>query len=80
MQIRKTAGSSEILDTLTTENARISIYAPTEGRIRFDISAAQSSAYEFTTAMYDFEVVSSDNQTVYRILQGSISAVPEVTR
>lgn len=80
MQIRKTASSTEILDSLTTENSRITIYAPTEGRIRFDISAAQSSAYEFNTAMYDLELVSADNQTVYRILQGSVSAVPEVTR
>jgi len=80
MQIRKTANSSEILDSLTTENGRMSIYAPTEGRLRFDISASQSSGYEFNSAMYDIEVVSSDNETVYRILQGCVSAVPEVTR
>lgn len=80
MQIRKTALSSEILDSLTTENGRLSIYAPIEGRFRFDISADKSSSYEFNTAMYDLELVAADNQTVYRILQGSVSAVPEVTR
>jgi hypothetical protein len=80
MQIRKTVNSTEILDTLTTENNRLSIYAPTEGRLRIDISAEQSAAYTFTLAAYDLEIVSSDTQTVQRLLQGSFSAVPEVTR
>lgn len=80
MQIRKTPSSSEVLDSLTTENNRLSIYAPLEGRLRIDISAAISTNYTFDYAAYDLELVSNDNQTVYRILEGSIAAIPEVTR
>lgn len=80
MQIRKTVNSTDILDTLTSENNRLTIYAPTEGRIRIDISAEQSAAYTFTLAAYDLEIVSNDNQNVQRLLQGSFSAIPEVTR
>lgn len=80
MQIRKTPTSSEILDLLTTENNRLSIYAPLEGRLRIDISASISTGYTFDYAVYDLELVSNDNQTVYRILEGSVAAKSEVTR
>jgi len=80
MQVRRTVNDSIILDSLTTENSRLSIYAPTEGRLRIDVPASISAAYAFTSAVYDLELVSPDNITVYRILEGCYSANPEVTR
>lgn len=80
MQVRKSVNDSTILDSLTTENNRLTIYTPTEGRLRIDVAADISSAYEFTSAVYDLELVAPDNITVYRILEGCYSANPEVTR
>lgn len=81
MQVRKRANDTEVLDVLTTENGKLTIYNPSEGRIRIDISAAQSAAYTFTTGVYDLEIVyPAPSTTVYRIMQGCFSAIPEVTR
>lgn len=80
MQIRKSVNDTTILDSLTTENSRLSIYAPTEGRVSISIAADISSAYTFTSGVYDLELVAPDNVTVYRILEGCFSANPEVTR
>lgn len=80
MQIRKSVNSSEILDTLTTENSKLDIYIPVEGRISINISSDLSSTYEFTSGVYDLEVVFPGGATVYRILEGCFSAIPEVTR
>ncbi len=81
MQVGKRANDTEVLDVLTTENGKLTIYNPSEGRIRIDISAAQSAAYTFTTGVYDLEIVyPAPSTTVYRIMQGCFSAIPEVTR
>lgn len=81
MQIRKRVNDTEILETLTTENGKLTIYNAAEGRIRIDIPAATSTAYAFTSGVYDLEIVyPSPSTTVYRILQGCFAAIPEVTR
>lgn len=80
MQIRKSVNSSEVMDSLTTENGKLSIYAPTEGRISINISSDLSSTYDFTSGVYDLEIVFPGGGTVYRILEGCFSAIPEVTR
>lgn len=79
MQIRKSVNDTTVLDTLTTENSRLEIYAPTEGRVRITIPADISSAYTFTSAVYDLEIVFLDT-TVTRIIEGCLTAAPEVTR
>jgi hypothetical protein len=80
MQIRKVANDSIILDTLTTENAKIVIDEPLNGKFKIIIPAAVSTAYTFTSAVYDLEIVYPDQTTVYRLLEGNVLAVPEVTR
>lgn len=81
MQIRKRVNDTEILETLTTENGKLTIYNAAEGRIRIDIPAATSTAYPFTSGVYDLEIVyPAPSTTVYRILQGCFAAIPEVTR
>jgi hypothetical protein len=79
MQIRKTATDATILDSLTTENGKLEITSAIEGRIAIKIAAATSSAYTFDRGVYDLEVVFLDG-SVYRIIEGAVTTVPEVTR
>lgn len=79
MQMRKTAGDTNILDTLTTENGKLEITNASEGKISIKIAAVTSSAYTFDRGVYDLEVVFLDG-SVYRIIEGAVTTVPEVTR
>ena len=54
------------------------IKPPTSGSIGIFISAASSSAFNFTKAKYDLEITSGS--TVTRLLQGTITLSKEVTR
>lgn len=79
MQIRKAVNDTTVLDTLTTENSKLAIHEPLNGKFKIIIPAATSTAYTFTSAVYDLEIVFSDG-TVTRVIEGCLSAVPEVTR
>lgn len=79
MQMRKTVSDSTVLDSLTTENGKLEITNAAEGRITIKIAAATSSAYTFDRGVYDLEVVFLDG-SVYRIIEGAVTTVPEVTR
>lgn len=79
MQMRKTVNDTTVLDSLTTENNKLRIVNAAEGRIEITIAAATSSAYTFERGVYDLEVVFPDT-TVYRIIEGAVTTVPEVTR
>lgn len=54
------------------------IKPPTSGSIGIFISAASSSAFNFTKARYDLEITSGS--VVTRLLQGTITLSKEVTR
>ena len=79
MQIRKAVNDTTILDTLTTENSKIVIHDPVAGKFKITIPANVSSAYTFTSAVYDLELVFTD-LTVTRVIEGCLTAAPEVTR
>ena len=79
MQIRKAVNDVAIMDTLTTENGKLSIHEPLEGKFKIIIAPDVSNKYTFTSGVYDLEIVFSDNGVV-RIIQGSVRASPEVTR
>lgn len=79
MQIRKAVNDTTVLDTLTTENSRLVIHEASNGKFKIIIPANISSAYNFTSAVYDLEIVFSD-ATVTRVIEGCLSAIPEVTR
>jgi hypothetical protein len=79
MQIRKTVNDTVVLDTLTTENGKIVIHEPLNGKFKILIPANISTAYTFTSAVYDLEIIFTD-LTVIRIIEGCFNAVPEVTR
>lgn len=79
MQMRKTATDSVVLDSLTTENGKLRIASAAEGKIEIIIAANVSTAYTFDRGVYDLEVVFPDT-SVYRIIEGAVTTVPEVTR
>lgn len=79
MQMRKTVNDTVVLDSLTTENNKLRIVNAAEGKIEIVIAAATSSAYTFDRGVYDLEVVFPDT-SVYRIIEGAVTTVPEVTR
>lgn len=79
MQVRKSINDSTILDSLTTENSRIIITEPLNGKFLIKVPAATSTAYTFNGALYDIEIVFPD-LTVVRVIEGCYEAVPEVTR
>lgn len=79
MQIRKAVNDSAVMDTLSTENAKIVIHEPLNGRFKIVIPAEVSSLYTFTSAVYDLEIIFTDS-TVVRVTEGCVRAIPEVTR
>ena len=77
MQIRKKYGSATTLLSLTTENGGIVLGGVT-GTITLFISATDASSIDWTSGVYDLELVSAGG-IVKRLLQGTIKVSPEVT-
>ena len=84
MQVRRTIESTAFLLELTTENGGLTINPADEiNQIYIDVAASvtASLASNFNTvnAVYDLEIVNGDG-VVSRILQGTFTISPEVTR
>jgi hypothetical protein len=79
MQIRRAVNDTAVLDLLTTENSRLEIHEPENGKFKIKIPANVSTTYPFSSAVYDLEIVFADG-TVTRVIEGSLTAAPEVTR
>lgn len=80
MQVRKTVTSSSILAEFNQANQMLSIIDPIDGTFQLSIPASVSASFGFTSGVFDIEVAYPDNITVYRLIEGSFTAVPEVTR
>ena len=94
MQIRSTKESTSLICNLSSSldvdgtglsltPASASLILPkTSGSIGIYISAASSSLFSFSEAVYDLEIVSGSGagQSVTRILEGKIKLSKEVTR
>lgn len=80
MQIRKNVNDSVILDTLTTENGKLVFEDAGNGKLRIEIPADVSTAYPFNSGVFDLEIVFPITGRVVRLIEGCISANPEVTR
>lgn len=76
MQMRSTAASSTVVLDLTIANGRIAIDGAT-GRITLSIAAADTAGLS-GAGVYDLELV--NGLIVQRILEGSYTISPEVTR
>ena len=78
MQIRETVESTTVLHSLTTENGGITL-GGAAGTIALTISATDTAAFTFDTAVYDLEVVSGGG-VVTEIASGAVLMNNEVTR
>ena len=80
MQVRRTIDSDTFLLNLTTQNGAL-VINPVPGdvnKILINISAATTASVT-TSGVYDLEIISTTN-IVSRVLQGSFTLSPEVTR
>jgi hypothetical protein len=78
MQARAKITDAATLLSLTTENGGIAL-GGTAGTVTINMTAAETAALTWKSAVYDLEIVFADT-TVRRLLAGSISVSPEVTR
>ncbi len=78
MQIRPTHRSEELYLDLGAEGY-ISVTDPVNGEVTIDIPATATAELDFSSAVYDVEVV-FDNGHVMRLVEGKINLSPEVTR
>lgn len=78
MQIRSSVAAPAKLHEMTTENGGITITNP--GLLRLYISAINTSGFQFTSGVYDLELVDTSTGNVVRLLKGAVSVDPEVTR
>ena len=77
MQIRTTADATSTLESLVSPTDIV--LDDTNHTITITISATDTAAYTFTSAVYDLELVSGSG-VVTRLLEGNVSVVSEVTR
>jgi hypothetical protein len=78
MQIRASLNDTAVIQELTSENGLINI-SNINKTITLTIPAATTAAYNFSTAVYSLEMVSSGGQ-VTPFCAGSFSLIKEVTR
>lgn len=80
MEIRPKASSGTLLarahSTLSVDGT---ITVSALGVVRVEFTAAVSSAWRWTTGVYDLELVSPDDE-VTRLVEGTVTVRPEVTR
>ncbi len=77
MQIREKLASTTIIDELTTENGGIVIDTVNK-TITIVISATDTAAYTFSTAVYSMELI--DGTEVIPFIYGNITLDKEITR
>jgi hypothetical protein len=78
MHVRKTHASDTAVLTLTTENGGITLGGAL-GTIAILATATQTATITIKSGVYDLELVSGGG-TVTRLLEGSVTITPEVTR
>lgn len=78
MQFRQNISSSSILLSATTENSKI-VITGAEGKVTINLSASDTAALTFITAVYDLELISSASE-VTRLVGGTVTLSLEVTR
>lgn len=78
MQVREKLDAPAVLVELTTENGGI-VLGGAAGTVTLRIEAAATAVYEWRYGVYDLEIIFADG-TVRRLMHGSVSVSPEVTR
>ncbi len=78
MQVRTSAASSTVLLELSKTAGSI-VVGTSSGEITLSLTAAQTSAITWRSALYDLEITFQGGRVV-RLLQGCINVTPEITR
>lgn len=78
MQARPTVSSAVTVMDCTTANGQLVVTANT-GTVTLSLTATQSAALDFQTAVYDLEIVSPTG-VVTRLVEGTVTLSREVTR
>lgn len=79
MQARKTVDSATPLIDISTDASGITITSAVDGEFQILLTAAETTALDFKTAVYDLEVEFPSGE-VRRVLEGIIEFRKEVTR
>ena len=74
-QLRTSVDASSVSATFTVTKTNAS-----GGALKMELQAATSSALSAGQYVYDLEIYTSGDSTVKRILQGTATLTPEVTR
>lgn len=77
MDIRATIDTVATIIELTTENGGIAL-GGTAGTITLTITATQTGAMDFDSAVHDLEMITGT--TVTRLVEGKVNFSPEVTQ
>ncbi len=80
MHIRKKITDTTTLMVLGTSDSSIVLTNAAEGRFEIRLTAAQTALLTFVSGVYDFEIVYPGGEPVYRLFEGTVEVVPEVTR
>lgn len=78
LQIRKNISSADIITELTSADGDI-VFDNVDKTIQVKIAKEITRDFDFTTAVYSFELTDQDDNTV-TFLQGNITLIKEVTR
>ena len=79
MQIRRSIDSTTAMLSLTTENGGITINpGAANNQIQLSITATNTATLT-TSGVYDLEIISSAN-FVSKVVRGTVTLIPEVTR
>jgi hypothetical protein len=78
MQVRESIDADAVLLSLSTTDGRIAL-GGAAGTISLRVEAEETAAITWKAGVYDLEVEFADG-TVRRLLSGSVSVSPEVTR
>lgn len=78
MQVREAVDAPAVLLECTTEDGRI-VLGGADGTVLIQLTAVDTAALAWTAGVYDLEVVFADG-TVRRLLAGTVTVSPEVTR
>lgn len=78
MQVRASHKTATTLIELSSGNGRL-IIDPTKGKIFMVLSATVTATFPAKQYVYDLEIESNDGE-VLRLLEGSFTVSPEVTR
>lgn len=79
MQIKQTTSSTDVIDTLTTANSRITIDNAAQGIITMHFPVISTKDVTINSAVYDLDVSYPGGEPNYTIVYGKVKYINQVT-